>query len=179
MKAPLYLNETKNKMAFVLAWQCFKWTQKRESSPIHLNHVPGPLPALSGRLVLSQINNKGKSCKEQQSQSRGNVKWMVALHLEFTCRILSCAAGVLGVRRAMLLLVTLYSDKSVLEAEFVIPDSSAVWRAISLAWPTFTTSSSSVSEILKEETNSAVDLRALTRVTKAKETNKVFGYLQK
>lgn len=52
----------------------------------------------------------------------------------------------------MLLLVTLYSDNRVLEAEFVIPDSSAVWRAISLAWPTFTTSSSSVSDIFKKKT---------------------------
>lgn len=75
-----------------------------------------------------------------------------SVRLYSTCRILSCAAGVFGVLRAMLLLVTLYSDSRVLEAEFVIPDSSAVWRAISLAWPTFTTSSSSVSDICKRKT---------------------------
>lgn len=43
-----------------------------------------------------------------------------------TCRILSWDAGVRGVLRAMLLLVTLYSDSRVLEAELVMPDSSAV-----------------------------------------------------
>ncbi len=70
-----------------------------------------------------------------------------------TCRILSCDAGVLGVRRAMELLVRLYSDRRALEAEFVIPDSSAVWRAISLAWPSLTTSSSSASEIWNEKSD--------------------------
>jgi len=74
-----------------------------------------------------------------------------SVHLYSTCKILSCAAGVLGVLSAMLLLVTLYSERRVLEAEFVIPDSSAVWRAISLAWPTFTTSSSSASDIFKRK----------------------------
>lgn len=70
---------------------------------------------------------------------------------QYTCKILSCAAGVWGVRRAMLLLVTLYSESRALEAELVIPDSSAVWRAISLAWPSFTTSSSSTSDIWPRE----------------------------
>lgn len=78
-----------------------------------------------------------------------------SVHLYSTCRILSCAAGVLGVLSAMLLLVTLYSERRVLEAEFVIPDSSAVWRAISLACPTFTTSSSSISDIFKRENSKA------------------------
>lgn len=73
-----------------------------------------------------------------------------SVKLDQTCRILSCAAGVLGVRRAMELLVTLYSDRRALEAELVIPDSSAVCRAISLAWPSLTTSSSSASEIWNE-----------------------------
>lgn len=65
-----------------------------------------------------------------------------------TCSILSCAAGVRGVRSPVaMLLATLYSDRRVEEAEFPPSLSSAAWRATSLATPSLTTSSNSASLI--------------------------------
>lgn len=65
-----------------------------------------------------------------------------------TCSILSWAAGVRGVRSpVVMVLVTLYSDRSVDEAELPLSLSSAAWRATSLATPNLTTSSNSASLI--------------------------------
>lgn len=64
-----------------------------------------------------------------------------------TCSILSWTVGVRGVRSPADMLVTLYSDRSVDEAELPLSLSSAAWRATSLAMPNFTTSSNSASLI--------------------------------
>ena len=56
-----------------------------------------------------------------------------------TCKIVSCCAGVLGVRRFCGPGVMLYSDNNACDAPLVLPPSSAICLAASLAWPSLTT----------------------------------------